>query len=48
MTATDIIFGSSDLANQAAFAALSRIEDIARITSADIDDGFEPAATSSF
>jgi hypothetical protein len=46
MTATDIIFGSKDLANQAAFAALSRIEDVARIASADIDDGFESSISS--
>ena len=46
MTATDIVFAPTDIANMAAFAALSRIEDIARITSADIDDGFEPAISS--
>ena len=46
MTATDIVFASTDIADLAAFAALSRIEDMARITSADIDDGFEPAISS--
>ncbi len=38
MTATDITFTTAETVNEQTFAALSHIEDVARITLADIDD----------
>ena len=50
MTATDIIFTTPQCILETTYAALSRIEDVARITLADIEglDRNESFATSSF
>ena len=37
---TDILFSSNYQAEQARFAELSRMEDVARIAAADMDDEF--------
>ncbi len=39
MSATDIIFTPAETAAEIAFATLSHIEDVARLTLADINDG---------